>query len=77
MDALLVGLRAVTTLRGLSVCRGPADFDPGHPEVKVEFLLQLVDGVIRRVDAALFGLPGRAREIRAAVARVAREFKVE
>ena len=77
MDALLVGLRAVTTLRGLSVCRSPADFDPGHPEVKVEFLLQLVDGLIRRVDAALFGLPGRAREIRAAVARVAREFKVE
>jgi hypothetical protein len=76
LETLLVGLRAVTMLRGFSICRGRADFDPDHPEVKVEFLGQLVSGLLRRVDAELFGLPGRAREV-AAVARVAREFKVE
>lgn len=76
-DALLVALRATTTLRGFSVCRGPGDFDPAHPEVKTEFLLHMVEVVLRRVDAALFGLPGRGREVRTALARVARETKVE
>src|SRR5262249_46446391 len=35
-DTLVTGLRAVTTLRGFSICRSAADFDPAHPEVKVE-----------------------------------------
>jgi hypothetical protein len=77
LEALLVGLRCVTTLRGFSVCRSPADFDPGHPEVKTEFLLQMVRGLGTRIDAVLFGLPGRARELHQVLARVARETKVE
>jgi hypothetical protein len=77
LEALLLGLRAVTTLRGFSICRSPADFDPGHPEVKTEFLLQTARGLARRIDAALFGLPGRAREMHQVLARVARETKVE
>ena len=76
-EVLIVGLRAVTMIPGFSICRGSADFDPGRPEVKAEFLLQLTESLVRRVDAALFGLPGRAREMRAALARVARELKVE
>jgi hypothetical protein len=74
---LLVGLRAVTGLRGFSVCRGLGDFDPAHPEVKAEYLAQLADGMVRRIDAALFGLPGRVREVRAAIARVAHDLKVD
>src|SRR5258706_3738595 len=54
VEALLIGLRAVTNFRGFSICRGAGDFDPGHPEVKAEFLLQLVESLVRRVDAALF-----------------------
>jgi hypothetical protein len=41
-----------------------------HPEVKVEYLLQLAEGMLRRIDATLFGLPGRTREVRAAIAQV-------
>ncbi len=74
---LLVGLRAVTMIRGFSICRGLGDFDPMHPEVKVEYLLQLAEGVLRRIDATLFGLPGRTREVRAAIARVAHDLKVD
>jgi hypothetical protein len=77
LDALLVGLRAVTWLRGFGICHDAADFDPQHPEVKTEFLLELVESLLRRVDAALFGLPGRGAEVRAALARIAREMKVE
>jgi ribosomal protein L34E len=76
-EVLVVGLRAVTAVPGFSICRSAADFDPGRPEVKAEFLLQLTETLLRRVDAALFGLPGRAREMRAALARVARDLKVE
>jgi hypothetical protein len=77
LDALLIGLRAVTWLRGFGICHDAADFDPQHPEVKTEFLLELVESLLRRVDAALFGLPGRGAEVRAALARIAREMKVE
>lgn len=77
LGVLLVGMRAVTTIRGFSVCRGLGDFDPAHPEVKVEYLLQLVLAMLRRIDAALFGLPGRTRELRAAIARVAHDLKVD
>jgi len=77
LGVLLVGLRAVTMIRGFSVCRGLGDFDPAHPEVKVEYLLQLAEGMVRRIDAALFGLPGRTREVRAAIARVAHDLKVD
>jgi hypothetical protein len=45
--------------------------------VKTEFLLELVESLLRRVDAALLGLPGRGAEVRAALARIAREMKVE
>lgn len=76
-EALLIGLRAVTMQRGFSICRDGADFDPSHPEVKAEFLAQLVDSLVRRVDAALFGLPGRRDELRAAIARVARGMEVD
>jgi hypothetical protein len=75
--ALLTGLRAVTWLRGFGICQDAADFDPQHPEVKTEFVLELVESLLRRVDAALFGLPGRGVEVRAALARIAREMKVE
>ena len=74
LEALQIALRAASTVRGFSVCRGHSDFDPGHPEVKTEFLLQLVDTLIRQVDAELFGLPGRAREIAEALARVERDL---
>jgi hypothetical protein len=77
LDALLTGLRAVTWLRGFGICQDAADFDPHHPEVKTEFVLELVESLLRRVDAALFGLPGRGVEVRAALARIAREMKVE
>jgi hypothetical protein len=77
IDALLIGLRAVTWLRGFGICRDAADFDPQHPEVKTEYLLELVGSLVRRVDAALFGLPGRDAEVRAALARIARDMKVE
>ena len=76
-DALLIGMRAVTWLRGFGICRDAADFDPQHPEVKTEYLLELVESLLRRVDAALLGLPGRDAEVRAALARIAREMKVE
>ncbi len=76
-DALLVGLRGVTWLRGFGICRDAADFDPQHPEVKTEYLLELVESLLRRIDAALLGLPGRDAEVRAALARIAREMKVE
>ncbi len=77
IDALLIGLRAVTWLRGFGICRDAADFDPQHPEVKTEYLLELVEALLRRVDAALLGLPGRDAEVRAALARIARDMKVE
>ena len=73
LGALVLGLRAVTTIPGFSVCRSYSDFDPAHREVKVELLLGLVESLVREVDASLFGLPGRRREIRDAIARVARE----
>jgi hypothetical protein len=76
-DALAIGIRAVTWARGLGICRDAADFDPQHPEVKTEYLLELVESILRRIDAALFGLPGRDAEVRAALARIAREMKVE
>src|SRR5262249_23651183 len=76
-DALLTGLRAVTWLRGFGICQDAADFDPQHPEVKTEFMLELVESLLRRVDGALFGLPGRGAEVRTALARIAREMKVE
>jgi hypothetical protein len=74
---LLTALRAVTTIPPFSICRGWSDFDPAHPEVKVEFLLQLVETLIARVEAALFGLPGRRRELRAAIARVRSQLNLE
>jgi hypothetical protein len=74
LQALLIGLRAVTTLTGFSVCRGWSDFDPAHREVKAEFLLGLVEGCLRQVDAELFGLPGRRREIRDAIDAVLGEL---
>jgi hypothetical protein len=77
IDALLIGMRAVTWLRGFGICRDAADFDPQHPEVKTEYLLELVESLLRRIDAALLGLPGRDAEVRAALARIAREMKVE
>jgi hypothetical protein len=77
VDALVIGLRAVTWLRGFGICRDAADFDPQHPEVKTEYLLELVESLIRRVDGVLFGLPGRDSEVRAALDRIAREMKVE
>jgi hypothetical protein len=76
-DALLTGLRAVSWLRGFGICQDAADFDPQHPEVKTEFVLELVESLLRRVDAALFGLPGRGVEVRTALARIAREMKLE
>jgi hypothetical protein len=76
-DALLIGVRAVTWMRGFGICRDAADFDPQHPEVKTEYLLELVESLLRRVDAALLGLPGRDAEVRAALARIARDMKVE
>ncbi len=76
-DALAVGLRAVTWVHGFGICRNAADFDPQHPEVKTEYLLELVESLLRRVDAALLGLPGRDAEVRAALGRIAREMKVE
>lgn len=77
IDALLIGMRAVTWLRGFGICRDAADFDPQHPEVKTEYLLELVESLLRRVDATLLGLPGRDAEVRAALARIARDMKVE
>ena len=76
LDTLLVGLRAVTTIPGFSICRSYSDFDPAHREVNAEFLLGLVDSLVREVDASLFGLPGRRREIHDAIARVTREAHV-
>jgi hypothetical protein len=76
-ETLLTALRAVTTIPPFSICRGWSDFDPAHPEVKVEFLLQLVETLIARVEAALFGLPGRRRELRAAIARVRGQLNLE
>ena len=66
---LVLGLRAVTMIRGFGVCRSYSDFDPTHPEVNVEYLLQLLDTLIRKVDDALFGLSGRAREIGDVIAK--------
>ena len=77
VDALLIGLRAVSWVRGFGICRDAADFDPQHPEVKTEYLLELTESLLRRIDAALLGLPGRDGEVRAALARIAREMKVE
>jgi hypothetical protein len=74
VEALTVALRAVTTIPGFSLCRGWSDFDPAHREVKAEFLLGLVESLIREVDALLFGLPGRRREIRDAIAQAARQI---
>ena len=68
---------AITALPGFSVCRHAGDFDLDHPEVKVEFLLQLTQTLTHRVDAALFGLPGRAHVIRRVLARAARELKLD
>jgi hypothetical protein len=42
--------------------------------VKIEFLLGLVESLVREVDAVLFGLPGRRREIHDAIRRVAEEL---
>ena len=63
-------------MRGFGICRDAADFDPQHPEVKTEYLLELTESLLRRIDAALLGLPGRDGEVRAALARIAREMKV-
>ena len=73
-EAIVLGLRAVTNIPGFSICRSRSDFDPQHPEVKAEYLLQLTRSLVRRVDVPLFGLPGRQSSIRGAIRTVAREL---
>lgn len=77
IEALMLPLRAITMLNGFSICRHPGDFDLEHPEVKVEFLLQLTQALLRRVDGVLFGLPGRTQTIRRALARIGRELDLD
>jgi hypothetical protein len=73
-EAIVLGLRAVTNVPGFSICRSRSDFDPQHPEVKVEYLLQLTRSLVRRIDVPLFGLPGRQASIGGAIRTVAREL---
>lgn len=74
-DLLVIGLRAVTQIPGFSICRGWGDFDARHPEVKAEYLLQLVDAAVGRIDAVLFGLPGRVGTMRRVLRTVGRNLQ--
>ena len=72
-DALLLGLRLVTTYKGFSICADHGDFDSRYPAEKLEPVLETLETLIRKASGILFSRTKHSVEVREVIDEIVEE----